>query len=105
MVKASNMARFDTAWMTAVLEVNRSANSLCRVMMRIQKKSPIAADVATETMLANFAPLALPAPSSLLTLTLRQSLTHIMSKQKVSKSMEIGSGMCYSINNSDDRSS
>lgn len=73
-VKASNSASLDTARSTVALEVKAREILLCRSNMRSQKKSPMAADVAADTMVANFALPALPAPSSLLTLTLHQKL-------------------------------
>lgn len=70
MVKAKRKDSFSTASSTGVLEVKMRANLSWRAITRIQKQMPIADDVTTDTMVANLAPLPLPAPSSFATLTL-----------------------------------
>lgn len=59
-----------TAWITSVLDVNMYANLLWSIKISTQKKRPMTVDCATETFVANFAALPLPAPSSFATLTL-----------------------------------
>ena len=59
-----------TAWITSVLDVNMYANSSWTIKIKTQKKSPITVEYDTDTIVANFAALPLPAPSSLATLTL-----------------------------------
>eukprot|EP01018_Ginkgo_biloba_P028674 Gb_13399 [translate_table: standard] len=51
------------------LSVNIKATSLRKKKMRTQNTRPMALDVATETITANFAPFPFPAPSSFATLT------------------------------------
>lgn len=69
-VNAKSRESLSAAWITAGLEVKMSANVSWSCMMRAQKMSPIADEVITDTTVANFAPLPLPAPSSFATRTL-----------------------------------
>lgn len=72
MVNASNSDKSLTVSMTGILEVNIIASSLLNASTVTQNRSPTAREVKTETAVANFAPLALPAPSSFATRTLEQ---------------------------------
>lgn len=59
-----------TSASTSLLDVNINATLSWRIMMITHKMRPINVDCATDTMVANPAPLPFPAPSSFATLTL-----------------------------------
>lgn len=69
-VKAKSHESLSTSSMTGALSENMYANLSWNAMINTQKKSPIIVEVITETFVANFAALPLPAPSSFAILTL-----------------------------------
>ena len=70
-MKASKMESLLTSSMTGGLVEKMKANLSWNMRTSSQKQRPIATDVITATVVANFAPLPFPAPSSFATLTLR----------------------------------
>lgn len=75
MVNASMTANSLTIDITGMLEVNIMASFSGKTKTINENRSPTAKEVKTETANENLALLALPAPSSLATRTLRQEIT------------------------------
>jgi hypothetical protein len=69
-VNANKTANSLTISITGVLVVKIIASFSWKTMIIDQNRSPTIKDVNTETVVANFAPFALPAPSSFATRTL-----------------------------------
>lgn len=96
MVNARRRDSLSTASITTELEVKMKANLSWRAIMRRQKKRPITEDVTTDTMVANLAPLPLPAPSSFATRTLTLANREEISQQdKRLKSQRKKQGVNY----------
>lgn len=70
MVNDSRTAKSLTIEIIEELEVKIIASFSGKAMTISQKKNPTAREVNTDTLVANLAPLALPAPSSFATRTL-----------------------------------
>ncbi|WVZ18750.1 hypothetical protein V8G54_006072 [Vigna mungo] len=68
-VKANNIARSLTIWITDELDVKIKARFLLKNTITNQNINPTSTVFTTETKVANFAPSALPAPSSFATRT------------------------------------
>ena len=71
-MKTNMIANSLTIVMTGKLEVKIMASFLWNNMTIKQNESPTAREVNVDTMVANFAPFAFPAPSSFATRTLDQ---------------------------------
>ena len=69
-MNANKTANSLTISITGVLVVKIIASFSWKTMIIDQNRSPTIKDVNTETVVANFAPFALPAPSSFATRTL-----------------------------------
>jgi hypothetical protein len=69
-VNANKTANLLTIAITEVVEVKIIASFSWKAMVIDQNRSPTTKEVNTEILVANFAPFALPAPSSFATRTL-----------------------------------
>lgn len=75
-VRANKMVSLLTAVKTASLDEKTWTIWLWKSIMFTQKNNPIIKDCVTETIVANFAPFPLPAPSSFATRTLQIVIKH-----------------------------
>ena len=75
-MKASRIESLLTAIKTSSLEEKIQAIWLWKSIMITQKNNPMIKDCVTDTIVANLAPLPLPAPSSFATRTLQSLMYH-----------------------------
>lgn len=74
MVKANKNANSLTIWITDELDVKIKASFSLKATITNQKINPTNTVFTTETIVANFAAFALPAPSSFATRTLKGAM-------------------------------
>ena len=76
-MKASQIASSLTILMTDELDVKINASFSLKIMTTNQNINPTSRVFTTDTIVANFAPFALPAPSSFATRTLSNELMNV----------------------------